>query len=391
MGLIDLHIHSTYSDGTLSPCTIVDLAKKTGVQAIAITDHDTVAGVAEARVHGRKTGVEVIPGIEISSWLDNIPLHILGYRFRYKDNNLQQRLHSLQKGRRIRNEKILAKLNHLGIDLTMAELTAFSEHGQAGRPHIAQLLVNRGAVPTMEQAFKRYLRRGAAAYAERFKYYADEAITMIRGINDNGILQIALFLQHLDHDFGINRFHIPKYVRDRNACNVLKKVADVGAKKVVFTCPSCFHTWRHMYGTDIELMHSSQLINALIKDGRIKLNKEINIRTTYHDPCDLGRNTGVYEEPREVLKAIPGIDFVELPMNRKFSICCGGGGNVEMTDPELSAQVAQMKLDSIKDVGAEMVITACQQCVRTMTTRAKRTKTEIVVKDLTELIVDAME
>ena len=194
MGLIDLHIHSTYSDGTLSPCAIVDLATKTGLQVIALTDHDTVAGVAEARVHGKRTGIEVIPGIEISSWLDNIPLHILGYRFRYKDNGLQQRLHRLQEGRQVRNEKILAKLNHLGIDLTMAELTAFSEHGQAGRPHIAQLLVNRGAVPTMEQAFKRYLRRGAAAYAERFKYYADEAITMIREAGGIAVLAHPLTL-----------------------------------------------------------------------------------------------------------------------------------------------------------------------------------------------------
>jgi len=180
MGLIDLHVHSTYSDGTLSPRAIIDLAKKTGVQAIAITDHDTVEGVAEALAYGREAGVEVIPGIEISSWLNNIPLHILGYRFRHNDSDLHRRLFRLQEGRQIRNEKILSKLNHLGIDLTMAELTAFSEHGQAGRPHIAQLLVNRGAVPTMEQAFRRYLRRGAAAYAERFKYYADEAIAMIR-------------------------------------------------------------------------------------------------------------------------------------------------------------------------------------------------------------------
>ncbi len=180
MGLIDLHIHSTYSDGTLTPRAIVDLAKKTGVRAIAITDHDTVAGVAEALEYGRKTGIEVIPGIEISSWLDRIPLHILGYRFRYQDEILHQRLHRLQEGRHIRNERILAKLNNLGIDLTMAELTACSGHGQAGRPHIAQLLVNRGTVPTLEQAFRRYLKRGAAAYAERFKYYVDEAITMIR-------------------------------------------------------------------------------------------------------------------------------------------------------------------------------------------------------------------
>ncbi len=171
----------------------------------------------------------------------------------------------------------------------------------------------------------------------------------------------------------------------------LKKVADVGAKKVVFTCPSCFHTWKHQYNTNVELVHASQFINELIKTGKIKLKKEIKVRTTYHDPCDLGRNTGVYEEPREVIKAIPGIDFVELPTNRKFSICCGGGGNVEMTDADLSAQVAQMKLDAIQSVGAEMVVTACQQCVRTMATRAKRTKTELAVKDLTELVVEAME
>ena len=77
-------------------------------------------------------------------------------------------------------------------------------------------------------------------------------------------------------------------------------------------------------------------------------------------------------------------------MNRKFSICCGGGGNVEMTDPDLSAQVAQMKLDSIQATGADMVITACQQCVRTMASRARRQKIDVQVKDLTELVVEAM-
>ena len=170
----------------------------------------------------------------------------------------------------------------------------------------------------------------------------------------------------------------------------LQKVADVGAKKIVFTCPSCLHTWKHLYDTDVELMHASQLIAELIKNGRLKLKKDINVTATYHDPCDLGRNTGVYEEPREVIQAIPGLRFVELPMNRKFSICCGGGGNVEMTDPDLSADVAQMKLDSIKNAGAEMVITACQQCVRTMNTRARRQKINLKVKDLTEVVVEAM-
>ena len=170
----------------------------------------------------------------------------------------------------------------------------------------------------------------------------------------------------------------------------LKKVADVGAKTVVFTCPSCLHTWKHFYKTDVNLVHASQMIAQLIKDKKITLKKDINVVATYHDPCDLGRNTGIFEEPREVIQAIPGLKFVELPMNRKFSVCCGGGGNVEMTDPDLTAQVAQMKLDAIKGVGADTVITACQQCVRTMETRAKRTKSDLKVKDLTEVVVEAM-
>ena len=170
----------------------------------------------------------------------------------------------------------------------------------------------------------------------------------------------------------------------------LKKVADVGAKAIVFTCPSCYHIWRHFYKPDVKLMHASQLILELIKDKKIEFKKDINVVATYHDPCDLGRNTGVFEEPREIIKSIPGLKFVELPMNRKFSACCGGGGNVEMTDPDLSARVAQMKLDSIKGVGADTVLTACQQCVRTMETRARRTKTELAVKDLTELVAEAM-
>jgi len=171
----------------------------------------------------------------------------------------------------------------------------------------------------------------------------------------------------------------------------LKKVSDVGAKTIVFTCPSCYHTWRHFYQADVRLMHSSQLMADLIREGKITFENEIHVVAAYHDPCDLGRNSGVYEEPREVMRAIPGLKLVELPMNRKLSVCCGGGGNVEMTDPDLSAQVAQMKLDSVREAGAEMVITSCQQCVRTMVTRARRQKIKLEVKDLTELVYDAMK
>ena len=182
---------------------------------------------------------------------------------------------------------------------------------------------------------------------------------------------------------------MPDKLEEMKAHN-LQKVADVGAKTIVFTCPSCFHTWRHFYETDLKLMHSTQLMAELIREGKIELTREQNITATYHDPCDLGRNTGVYEEPRQVIRAIPGLTFTELPMNRKFSICCGGGGNVEMTDPELSARIAQMKLDAVQGTGADMVITACQQCVRTMASRVRRRKINLLVKDLTELVVESM-
>ena len=166
----------------------------------------------------------------------------------------------------------------------------------------------------------------------------------------------------------------------------LEKVKATGAKQVIFACPSCYHTWRHLYQPEVELLHASELLHRMVLDGGLKL-KEVNMKVTYHDPCDLGRNAGVYEEPREVIKAIPGIEFVELPTNRALSVCCGGGGNVEMVDPELSAAIAQNKIDAIKSTGAEAVVSTCQQCLRTIKSRAVRSgEKDLKVLDLTELV-----
>ena len=169
----------------------------------------------------------------------------------------------------------------------------------------------------------------------------------------------------------------------------LEKIEKVGAKSIVFTCPSCYHTWKHLYKPDVELYHASQMLNKMIKDQRIPL-KEIKAKVTYHDPCDLGRNSGVFEEPREVLKAIPGIELVELPHNRQLSMCCGGGGNLEMVNPDLAGKVAQMKIEEIQSTGADMVVSSCQQCLRTISTRARKQNVDLVVKDLTELVAEAM-
>jgi heterodisulfide reductase subunit D len=111
---------------------------------------------------------------------------------------------------------------------------------------------------------------------------------------------------------------------------------------------------------------------------------------TYHDPCDLGRGAGTFAAPREIIQSIPGIRFVELPNNRESCTCCGGGGNLEMIDAGLSADIAGNKMKEITATGAHAVVTACQQCLRTMTTFAKRNKVPVEVMDIVQLLHKAL-
>ncbi len=169
----------------------------------------------------------------------------------------------------------------------------------------------------------------------------------------------------------------------------LEKFKSIGAKEVVFSCPSCMHTWKTLYGTDAKLRHSSQVLSDLIRQDKLEL-KQLELKLTYHDPCHLGRNSGVFEEPREVIKSIPGIEFVELANNRNFSLCCGGGGNVEMVDPDLSAAVARRKVEEIQSTGADTVVSSCQQCLRTIGAAARSEAVELNVLDLTQLVAKAL-
>jgi heterodisulfide reductase subunit D len=169
----------------------------------------------------------------------------------------------------------------------------------------------------------------------------------------------------------------------------LEKVHALGARDVVFSCPSCYRTWKEYYSTDLNLLHSTQFLEKMITEGAIPL-REMKMTVTYHDPCDLGRNGGVFEAPRRILRAIPGLTMVELESNRAKSICCGGGGNVEMADPNLSGAVAQKKLEEIRRTGANVVVTSCQQCVRTIKGRARRQKMDLLVMDVTQLVLQAM-
>ena len=174
--------------------------------------------------------------------------------------------------------------------------------------------------------------------------------------------------------------------RVRNLAAVKAK----GAATVVFACPSCYQMWREHYRTDLELLSAPEFLLRLVLAGKAPL-AELPLTVTYHDPCDLGRGARVFEEPREVIRAIPGVKLVELPHRRENCTCCGGGGNLEMVDPDLAAKIAKAKIDEVLATGAQAVVTSCQQCVRTMTSYAKRNKIKLEVLDIVQLVRRALK
>ena len=176
---IDLHIHTTESDGTLTPSQVVRYAKEKGLKAVAITDHDTIHGNEEAIKEGVNEGVEVIPGVEISVDYSPGTMHMLGYFITSEDPILNEKLTLLQDSRADRNPRIIEKLNKLGLSLTYDEVVQVSGGGQVGRPHMAQVLMKKGYTKSIKEAFDKYLGKGAPAYLDKFRLSAVEAITMI--------------------------------------------------------------------------------------------------------------------------------------------------------------------------------------------------------------------
>ncbi len=176
---IDLHFHSVYSDGTATPGELAQMAAELGLTGIALTDHDTMAGVAEMMERGRKAGIEVVSGIEISALHRGRSLHLLGYGIDIGYRQFNDWLARLQQGRTKRNRAILEKLGRMGIRISDKELQRFSGCGQVGRPHIASLLVEKGIARSMNEAFAHYLGRGKPAWQSRFCYSAAETIAMI--------------------------------------------------------------------------------------------------------------------------------------------------------------------------------------------------------------------
>lgn len=184
----DLHSHSTISDGRLSPTALVERAAAQGVGILALTDHDNIGGIAEAEAAGKRLGVEVIPGVEISADYDPGTMHILGLGIDPTNSTLLMRLEFLQEARRQRNPKVLQKLQALGIDITLAEIEALAGSRQIGRPHFAQALINKKAASSFDDAFERFLAKGSPAYVAKTRLSPRESIQIIHGAGGLAVL-----------------------------------------------------------------------------------------------------------------------------------------------------------------------------------------------------------
>lgn len=176
----DLHVHTCFSDGIYSPEEVLRKAKEAGLSAVGICDHDSVKGIEEAIELEDRYGVEIIPGIEMSTELHNQEIHILGYLFDWMNSHFRALLKTIQEVRFWRAELIITKLQDLGLNLDFDEVKREASSESIGRPHIARLMVKKGYVATQDEAFEKYLRAGAPAYVGKYEMLPEDAITKIK-------------------------------------------------------------------------------------------------------------------------------------------------------------------------------------------------------------------
>jgi hypothetical protein len=186
---VDLHTHSSYSDGTARPEEVVAAAVGRGLTALALTDHDTLDGIAEAGRAAEDAGLPFVPGVELSVGWNARAVHLLAYWIEPGPGPLQDRLAEIQQGREARNVQIVEALDALGFDITMEEIRAIAGDGVVGRPHFAVALMQRNAVASISEAFDRYLAKGRPAYRPRKRLSAAEAVALAR--RSGGVTSVA--------------------------------------------------------------------------------------------------------------------------------------------------------------------------------------------------------
>ena len=205
--MIDLHVHTTASDGQYSPAQIIGKAAEKNLKAIAITDHDTVAGLEEAKEAGRELGVTVVPGIELNITFPTGEFHLLGLGIKTPSPALINIVENVIKNRNDRNAQIIEKMNQDGVALTAEELQADFPNTVIGRPHFAAELVKHGVVKTRQQAFDQYLARGRKWYVPRVCTNLDEAIVALR---ESGAVPVVAHPMSLYLSWG----RLPDFLKD---------------------------------------------------------------------------------------------------------------------------------------------------------------------------------
>ncbi len=170
---------------------------------------------------------------------------------------------------------------------------------------------------------------------------------------------------------------------------------EAGVKRIVVTSPHCYSAFKNEYpelGGNFEVIHFSQYLVELIKEERIKFTKELNKKVTYHDPCYLGRHNGIYDEPRQVLESIPGLELIEMPENRENSLCCGGGGGRIWMETKKGERFSDLRLEQALETGANILAVACPYCVLNFDDSVLTLdKSDVIeVKDIAELVLEAL-
>ena len=175
----------------------------------------------------------------------------------------------------------------------------------------------------------------------------------------------------------------------------IKTFIDHGVKKILVSSPHCYHTFKNEYPefrVNFEVVHISQYLSELIHKGALELKKEYAKKVTYHDPCYMGRHNGIYDEPREVLKSVPGLDLIEMPESRVDSLCCGGGGGRIWMETLKGERFSDFRLEQAIAVGAEVLVTSCPYCIANFEDSRSTigVADNIVIKDITEIIQETI-
>jgi Fe-S oxidoreductase len=181
----------------------------------------------------------------------------------------------------------------------------------------------------------------------------------------------------------------------RLARDNIKTFIDHGVKKILVSSPHCYQTFKNEYPefrVNFEVVHISQFLAELIREGRLEPKKEFGKKLTYHDPCYLGRHNGVYDEPRDVLKKVPGLKLNEMPESRANSFCCGGGGGRIWMETPRQERFSDVRLRQAMDVGAEVLVTSCPYCISNFegSRETLGVVEKIEVRDVTEIIAESL-